>query len=252
MKKSVINSSNQKSPFQKVIIIIGNNGTGKTSLLTQLTKQRVNKNYISTYGADYYMKEYTTKQNKKFTLSLWDTNGNEKEVSILPSRLYAAASAFIIMCSYDNMKSYQDLAEWIEFYRNQRDKSSTNNEYNDKRLTTIVVINKKDIKDKKFRKEDVQELIHKNYPTVFICELSTFSEKKVNLLFGKITKMIIKNEEQISVMFDENEISKVEEEINNSTSKMITEEDNECIYLFNSSIRIEKVLDKKCVGCCFI
>lgn len=252
MKKSVINSSNQKSPFQKVIIIIGNNGTGKTSLLTQLTKQRVNKNYISTYGADYYMKEYTTKQNKKFTLSLWDTNGNEKEVSILPSRLYAAASAFIIMCSYDNMKSYQDLAEWIEFYRNQRDKSSTNNEYNDKRLTTIVVINKKDIKDKKFRKEDVQELIHKNYPTVFICELSTFSEKKVNLLFGKITKMIIKNEKQISVMFDENEISKVEEEINNSTSKMITEEDNECIYLFNSSIRIEKVLDKKCVGCCYI
>ena len=252
MKKSVINSSNQKSPFQKVIIIIGNNGTGKTSLLTQLTKQRVNKNYISTYGADYYMKEYTTKQNKKFTLSLWDTNGNEKEVSILPSRLYAAASAFIIMCSYDNMKSYQDLAEWIEFYRNQRDKSSTNNEYNDKRLTTIVVINKKDIKDKKFRKEDVQELIHKNYPTVFICELSTFSEKKVNLLFGKITKMIIKNEKQISVMFDENEISKVEEEINNSTSKMITKEDNECIDLFNSSIRIEKVLDKKCVGCCYI
>ena len=68
MRKSVINSSNQKSPFQKVIIIIGNNGTGKTCLLTQLTKQRVNKNYISTYGADYYMKEYTTKQNKKFTI----------------------------------------------------------------------------------------------------------------------------------------------------------------------------------------
>ena len=252
MRKSVINSSNQKSPFQKVIIIIGNNGTGKTCLLTQLTKQRVNKNYISTYGADYYMKEYTTKQNKKFTLSLWDTNGSEKEVSILPSRLYSTASAFIIMCSYDNLQSYLDLAEWIEFFRNQRDKSNINNEFNNKRLTTIVVINKKDIKDKKKKKEDVKELIHKNYPTVFICELSTFSEKKVNLLFTKITKMITKNEETIEVMFNENEISKVEKEINKSTSKMIKEEDNVCIDLFNSSIRIEKVIDKKCVGCCYI
>ena len=136
------------------------NGTGKTCLLTQLTKQRVNKNYISTYGADYYMKEYTTKQNKKFTLSLWDTNGSEKEVSILPSRLYSTASAFIIMCSYDNLQSYLDLAEWIEFFRNQRDKSNINNEFNNKRLTTIVVINKKDIKDKTFM--NIKPIINMN------------------------------------------------------------------------------------------
>ena len=253
MRKSVINSSNQKSPFQKVIIIIGNNGTGKTCLLTQLTKQRVSKSYISTYGADYYLKEYTTKQNKKMSLALWDTNGSEKEVSILPSRLYASASAFIIMCSYDNIKSYQDLAEWIEFYRNQRDKSGVKTEFNNKRLTTIVVINKKDIKDKKFKKEDVQELIHKNYPTVFICELSTFNEKKVKLLFTKITKLITKNEDQGDLTFDENEITKIENDIirDNSTSRLKTD-DNECFDLFNSSIRIEKVYDKKCGNCCYI
>ena len=40
--------------------------------------------------------------------------------------------------------------------------------------------------------------------------------------------MITKNEETIEVMFNENEISKVEKEINKSTSKIIKEEDNGC------------------------
>ena len=70
-----------------------------------------------------------------------------ERLSLLPAKQYIKSNAFLIVCSYDNLESYEKLIEWIIFIRTQREKS--NNIFVNRTLnTTIVIINKSDIKNK--------------------------------------------------------------------------------------------------------
>ena len=175
-KKSVRNSSNQRIQNQKVLITVGLNETGKSSLLTQLTKQKFSPQYKSTIGVDYYSKEFKDKNNKKLILSIWDTNGAEKETPILPSKIYYSADAFLILCSYDNKKSFESLVDWINFLRNQREKHQST-EFNNKLITTFVIINKSDLQQKLFSQQDVKDLIHKIFQAFATTWMSELSER---------------------------------------------------------------------------
>lgn len=251
-KKSVRNSSNQRIQNQKVLITVGSNETGKSSLLTQLTKQKFSPQYKSTIGVDYYSKEFKDKNNKKLILSIWDTNGAEKETPILPSKIYYSADAFLILCSYDNKKSFESLVDWINFLRNQREKHQST-EFNNKLITTFVIINKSDLQQKLFSQQDVKDLIHKIFPTVFICETSANNEKRVNKLFNKILYLLFKNETKntCSFCFNDDEIVKVEKEVTTKNGYTKLMETNDDYYdLCNSSIQIEKVMRKRCGDCC--
>lgn len=251
-KISISNFSNKRINNQKLLIAVGSNETGKSSLLTQLTKQKFNVQYKSTIGVDYCSKEFKDKNNKKLFLSIWDTNGAEKETPVLPSKIYYLADAFLILCSYDNKKSFESLIDWINFLRNQREKHQSS-ESNNKLITTFVIINKSDLQQKLFSKQDVKDLVHKIFPTVFICETSSNNEKKVNKLFIKILHVLFKSENKntFSFCFNNDEIIKAEKEVTkkNEYNKFI--ETNDDYYdLCNSSIQIEKAMSKRCGTCC--
>ena len=56
------------------IIVVGDAGVGKTSLLHQYVHRRFNNNYKSTIGADLLKKDVTIDE-KLVTLQIWDTAG---------------------------------------------------------------------------------------------------------------------------------------------------------------------------------
>ena len=66
----------QRRNFLK-IVILGDSGVGKTSLLQQYVHKKANSNTKPTIGADFSKKEVEI-EGQVVTLQIWDTAGQEK------------------------------------------------------------------------------------------------------------------------------------------------------------------------------
>jgi Ras-related protein Rab-7A len=68
--------ASKKKNFLK-IVILGDSGVGKTTLLQQYVSQKVSQHSKPTIGADFSKKEVMI-DNTIITLQIWDTAGQEK------------------------------------------------------------------------------------------------------------------------------------------------------------------------------
>lgn len=94
------------------IIIVGDSGVGKTSILNRYIKKEFSQIYKSTIGADFFIKDITySDQNIK--LQLWDTAGNEKFHSIGTS-FYRNTDICIMVFDVTNNKSFYNLQNWYD------------------------------------------------------------------------------------------------------------------------------------------
>ncbi|KAJ6389465.1 hypothetical protein OIU77_027734 [Salix suchowensis] len=60
------------------VIILGDSGVGKTSLMNQYVNRKFSNQYKATIGADFLTKEVQY-EDRMFTLQIWDTAGQERE-----------------------------------------------------------------------------------------------------------------------------------------------------------------------------
>lgn len=94
-----------------VVILVGNSGVGKTSLI----HRRINKDFqegsiMSTIGRDIYIDKIEV-DNKNIQLNISDTAGQELYNSIAAS-YYRPAKVCIFVASIDNRDSLRDLDKW--------------------------------------------------------------------------------------------------------------------------------------------
>lgn len=98
-------------------IIIGNTGTGKSSLLTQFTDRRFNPIHDLTIGVEFGAKTITIKgpDDKKYEIKLqiWDTAGQESFKSITRS-YYRDAAGVMLVFDISKRDTFQQLTRWIE------------------------------------------------------------------------------------------------------------------------------------------
>jgi small GTP-binding protein len=92
-------------------VIVGDSGTGKSSLMMRFTDDKFNQTFISTVGVDFNIKtiEY---QNKKFKFQIWDTAGQERFKSITTS-YYRGAIATIICYDTTDRTSFYNVNKWL-------------------------------------------------------------------------------------------------------------------------------------------
>ncbi len=94
------------------IVIVGDSGVGKTSILNRYIKKEFSQIYKSTICADFFIKDITySDQNIK--LQLWDTAGNEKFHSIGTS-FYRNTDICIMVFDVTNNKSFYNLQNWYD------------------------------------------------------------------------------------------------------------------------------------------
>ena len=73
--------SGRKKVLLKVIIL-GDSGVGKTSLMNQYVNKKFSNQYKATIGADFLTKEVMV-DDRLVTMQIWDTAGQERYVDIL-------------------------------------------------------------------------------------------------------------------------------------------------------------------------
>ena len=117
------------------LILIGNSGVGKSSIIQRFMKNTFEESYKCTIGVDFLMK--TLKINgKTVKLQLWDTAGQEKYKSMVAS-YYRGANVALVVFDITNHTSFENLPLWIEnYYKNGPEQKNI-----------ILIGNKKDMEE---------------------------------------------------------------------------------------------------------
>lgn len=103
--------SHRKKVLLKVIIL-GDSGVGKTSLMNQYVSRRFTQQYKATIGADFLTKEIEI-DDKLVTMQIWDTAGQERFQS-LGVAFYRGADACVLVYDITSAKSFEQLESWRE------------------------------------------------------------------------------------------------------------------------------------------
>eukprot|EP00126_Sphaerothecum_destruens_P000085 Sdes_comp10104_c0_seq1m1708 len=92
------------------VIILGDSGVGKTSLMSRFVNDRFTSQYKATIGADFLSKEIMI-GDRLVTLQIWDTAGQERFQS-LGVAFYRGADCCVLCYDVSNSKSFETLDSW--------------------------------------------------------------------------------------------------------------------------------------------
>eukprot|EP00245_Coleochaete_scutata_P017286 TRINITY_DN8412_c0_g1_i1.p1 TRINITY_DN8412_c0_g1~~TRINITY_DN8412_c0_g1_i1.p1 ORF type:complete len:206 (-),score=45.78 TRINITY_DN8412_c0_g1_i1:626-1243(-) len=92
------------------VIILGDSGVGKTSLMNQYVNKKFSNQYKATIGADFLTKEVQV-DDRLVTMQIWDTAGQERFQS-LGVAFYRGADCCVLVYDVNVMKSFDNLDNW--------------------------------------------------------------------------------------------------------------------------------------------
>lgn len=116
------------------ILIIGESGVGKSSLLLRFTEDNFDPEQTLTIGVDFKTKRLTVDGNT-VKLAIWDTAGQERFRTLTPS-YYRDAQGAILVFDVSNYASFAKLETWINELETYSTKSN---------IVKMIVGNKIDI-----------------------------------------------------------------------------------------------------------
>ncbi|XP_011622521.1 ras-related protein Rab7 isoform X2 [Amborella trichopoda] len=99
------------------VIVLGDSGVGKTSLMNQYVNKKFSHQYKATIGADFVTKELQI-EDRLVTLQIWDTAGQERFQS-LGVAFYRGADCCVLVYDVNVLKSFDNLDNWHEEFLNQ-------------------------------------------------------------------------------------------------------------------------------------
>lgn len=128
------------------IIILGDSGVGKTSLIQRYVNKKYTQQYKATIGADFSTKEVELEDinggKATATLQIWDTAGQERFQS-LGVAFYRGADCCVLVYDVTNEKSFQRLKTW------RNDFLLNSNVSNPESFPFVILGNKMDVDDSK-------------------------------------------------------------------------------------------------------
>ena len=159
------------------LVFLGDQGVGKTSIVTRFLYDSFDKNYQATIGIDFLSKTMYL-EDRTVRLQLWDTAGQERFRSLIPSYIRDSSVAVIV---YDitNRASFLNTSKWIEDVRNERG--------ND--VIIVLVGNKTDLSEK--RQVSVEEGEDKSTKEgIIFIESSAKAGFNIKALFRKLANAL--------------------------------------------------------------
>jgi small GTP-binding protein len=160
------------------IVILGNEYSGKTSILSKYTKNIFNQKYDQTIGIGYDSKTIKSSENKNVKLQIWDTSGN-KRFSSLTQAYYYVVSGFIFVFDVTDFNSFTNIGTTI-------------NDLKYKNVPMILIGNKIDLeKDRVVTESDVHLFIENSDIDIFYIETSAKTGQGIDNAFDLLIEKII-------------------------------------------------------------
>ncbi|KAJ3432210.1 rab7b [Anaeramoeba flamelloides] len=166
------------------IIILGDSGVGKTSLMNRYVKNKFTNQYKATIGADFLGKEISV-ENKTVTMQIWDTAGQERFQS-LGVAFYRGADCCMLVYDVTEPQSFEHLEQWRDEFLIQASPQDPES------FPFVVIGNKIDKEDRKVQQKRVQAWCE-NKQNIPFFETSAKDSTNVNNAFEQVAKNFLEN-----------------------------------------------------------
>merc|ERR1719203_1151386 len=94
------------------ILMIGDAGVGKSSMLLRFTDDSFDDHIQSTIGVDFKVKHMDV-NDKRVKLTIWDTAGQER-FRTLTSSYYRGAQGVVMVYDVTRRESFENLEQWLK------------------------------------------------------------------------------------------------------------------------------------------
>eukprot|EP00542_Grammatophora_oceanica_P010516 CAMPEP_0194033998 /NCGR_PEP_ID=MMETSP0009_2-20130614/6438_1 /TAXON_ID=210454 /ORGANISM="Grammatophora oceanica, Strain CCMP 410" /LENGTH=322 /DNA_ID=CAMNT_0038674733 /DNA_START=60 /DNA_END=1025 /DNA_ORIENTATION=+ len=105
----------QSYPYDHLfkILIIGDAGVGKSSMLLRFTDDSFDEHIQSTIGVDFKVKHLDVGDGKRVKLTIWDTAGQER-FRTLTSSYYRGAHGVVLVYDVTRTDTFENLQQWLK------------------------------------------------------------------------------------------------------------------------------------------
>eukprot|EP00850_Spirogloea_muscicola_P009578 SM000054S18064 [mRNA] locus=s54:182038:184446:- [translate_table: standard] len=165
--------------LQAKLVLLGDMGAGKSSLVLRFVKGQFSEYQESTIGAAFLTQSVAVNETTvKF--EIWDTAGQERYHSLAPM-YYRGAAAAVIVYDITNTDSFARAKKWVQELQKQGNPN----------LVMALAGNKADLDNaRKVTAEEAQGYAEEN--GLFFMETSAKSSENVNELFYEIARKLPK------------------------------------------------------------
>ena len=168
--------------FVIIVILVGDVGVGKTSLITQYIKKIFPISPLPTISIEFTTKIIQINPTTKIKMQIWDTTGQEKYKSII-SHHYRKAVGALLVYDVTRYSSFENCVKWIQELRNNTDKD----------CVICLVGNKIDLIESNKSMRKVQKSTAENFAKrnrAFFFEVSAKKYGEINNCFEEMIKRI--------------------------------------------------------------
>ncbi|KAL5756143.1 hypothetical protein ACOSQ2_020889 [Xanthoceras sorbifolium] len=165
--------------IQAKLVLVGDMGTGKTSLVLRFVKGQFYDNQEPTIGAAFFTQILSlTEATVKF--DIWDTAGQERYHSLAPM-YYRGAAAAVVVYDITSMETFNRAKKWVQELQRQGNQN----------LVMALVANKSDlVSSREVQTEEGEHYAQEN--GMFYTETSAKTAQNINELFYEIAKRLAK------------------------------------------------------------
>jgi len=158
------------------VIIIGDSGVGKSSLLKRAVQNRFDENYQATIGFEFLLMHFNV-NNLKIKLQIWDTCGQELYKSLVQG-FYRNTSLAIILYDVHRKETFKNAEKWVKDIKDN----------SDKKIPIFIVGNKIDL-DKKVTTEE-GKIFSTSNRAIYFTEASAKTGQQCNEIFIEAAKYL--------------------------------------------------------------
>uniref|UniRef100_A0A914W2K1 Uncharacterized protein n=1 Tax=Plectus sambesii TaxID=2011161 RepID=A0A914W2K1_9BILA len=160
------------------LIVVGDSGVGKSSLLSRFNDNEFSESFISTIGVDYKTKNIMV-GDEHARLQLWDTAGQERFRTIVGC-YYRGAHGVVVVFDVTSSESFANVRNWLYEIENHCDRPSR---------CCILVGNKRDHPRRQVLRSDAERLAAElHIPYV---ETSAKTGRNVDRVFVTLSQLIV-------------------------------------------------------------
>ena len=167
------------------IIIVGDQGVGKSCLAIKASRNYFEDFYSPTVGFEFVSFNVRV-QDKIIKLQIWDTCGQEVYRSLISS-FFRSASLAIVVYSIDTEDSFNNIEKWLNDIKTQSNPD----------IKIFLIGNKADLEDKRRLTKEQGEQLCKDHKLTFFMETSAKTGFNVQNVFIQVAKELYLQHEEI-------------------------------------------------------
>ena len=177
-----------KYDFLFKVLIVGDSGSGKSSILLRFSDNDFSESYLSTIGLDFKIRTLTDPiTNCVSKLQIWDTAGQERFRTITSS-YYRGSDGILLVFDISSRSSFNHMEIWYSHIL----------KYSQRKIPMCLVGNKSDTAKRLVSQEDALEFA-KKFGMEYI-ETSAKNNSNIQECFQNLEKQMIRDKKQQTII----------------------------------------------------